>query len=110
MENYMIYKNQAELQFIVTGDSEGQIHIYVLNEVLSSKHVSAGETPKDQASQSRSFKRENLNVTLEVQSKLQNEVNYYIPHTLEANNCIRLKRWKAHDGPILSISTIPHVK
>lgn len=118
IENYMMFKNSKMLDFFVAGDKTGQIHIYMLNDLLenkglleSSSEKSSRPTPfKKELNATSSFKRENLNVTLEVQNRLSHEINSYIPHTLEANKCIRVKSFKAHQGAILGLSTIVHVK
>lgn len=110
MENYLIYKEAKVIQYLVIGDDEGSVHIYALTDLLQSKSIGCSEAAKDKLQLHQAFKRESLNVTLEVQTRLQGDINYYIPHTLEANNCIRMKKWTAHHGRILSLRTIPHVK
>lgn len=110
MENYMAYKNLKIIQYLVVADAEGGVHIYGLSDLLASKCLGVSEASKDKFSSHAGFKRESLNVTLEVQTRLTGDINYYIPHTLEANNCIRMKHWVAHHGRIVSIRTIPHVK
>lgn len=107
----MIDKNNTRVvQYLAVGDVEGSIHIYVLCDVLASKSIGVTEVPKQKASVQAGFKRDSLNVTLEVQTSLAGEVNHYIPHTLDANNCLRVKHWIAHQGRIVSMKTIPQVK
>jgi hypothetical protein len=117
MENYMMYKNTVPIEYIIVGDDQGNIHIYAINELIGSKNLSSSEIPKNKLSvvlfstqTNTNFKRENLNVTQEVETRTKNGLNYYIPHTLEANNCIRLKKIKAHQDRVLCIQTICHVK
>lgn len=107
MENYIQMKENNALTYLVVGDEEGFIHIYLLNIMCKYKRVEKGVRIREK--ESSSFRRESLNVTNEVGSRV-NSLNQFFPHTLEANNCIRIKAWQAHSGKILSVEKVSHLQ
>lgn len=107
MENYLMMKDNQVLSYLVVGDEEGTIHIYLLNIMCKYKRVEKGVRLREK--ESNSFRRQSLNVTNEVTSRV-NSLNQFFPHTLEANNCLRIKAWPAHSAKILSIQKVSHLQ